>query len=196
MTPGASQPHAQRGESTEEREFMELMVRYQRADASAVEELVNRLSPRLLRFLAWPRLNPHEAEDLLQDCWMRIHRGRHTYRPSQPVLPWIFAIARHTRLDGYRKRRRLESREKLVAEVPEPVATLAASTTPNDEILGLIETLPKSQQEVLVMLKVSGMTLEEVARSTGSSVGSVKQKAHRAYVKLRELLPKGGRDAG
>jgi RNA polymerase sigma-70 factor, ECF subfamily len=174
--------------------LMELMIRYQHAEATAVEEFVSRLSPRLLRFLAWPQLNPRDAEDLLQDCWLRIHRARHTYRPSQPVLPWIFAIARHTRLDGYRKRRRLESRETLVAEVPDYLAMETASIAPGDDILRLIETLPQSQQDVLVMLKVSGMTLEEVARAIGSSVGSVKQKAHRAYAKLRELLPKGGGD--
>ncbi len=192
MTPLASQPSP--SESTEDRELMELMIRYQHADATAVEEFVNRLSPRLLRFLAWPQLNPRDAEDLLQDCWLRIHRARHTYRSSQPVLPWIFAIARHTRLDGYRKRRRLESRETLVAEVPEHVAMETASRAPGDDILKLIETLPRSQRDVIVMLKVSGMTLEEVARAIGSSVGSVKQKAHRAYAKLRELLPKGGGD--
>jgi RNA polymerase sigma-70 factor (ECF subfamily) len=167
------------------------MVRYQQADAAAVEELVTLLSPRLLRFLAWPQTNAHSAEDLLQDCWMRIHRARHTYRPSEPVLPWIFAIARHTRLDGYRKRRRRELRETLVAEVPESAVRETPAATPDDDLLGMIETLPRSQQDVLVMLKVSGMTLEEVARATGSTVGSVKQKSHRAYVKLRELMEKG-----
>ena len=40
------------------------------------------------------------------------------------------------------------------------------------------------------MLKVSGMSLEEVARATSSTVGAIKQKAHRAYAKLRELLAK------
>jgi RNA polymerase sigma-70 factor, ECF subfamily len=194
MTPGASQPSAQPNES-EDREFMELMVRYQRADAASVEELVARLSPRLLRFLAWPRLNLREAEDLLQDCWLRIHRARDTYRSSQPVLPWIFAIARHTRLDGYRKRRRMESRESLVAEVPEPKVAETTSTALPDDLLRLVETLPKSQQDVIVMLKVSGMTLEEVARATGTSAGAVKQKAHRAYAKLRELITGGDGDA-
>jgi len=38
------------------------------------------------------------------------------------------------------------------------------------------------------MMKIAGMSLEEVARATSSSVGSVKQKAHRAYQKLRERL--------
>ena len=50
----------------------------------------------------------------------------------------------------------------------------------------LLAGLPESQREVIAMLKISGMTLEEVARATSSSVGSVKQKAHRAYEKLRE----------
>jgi RNA polymerase sigma-70 factor (ECF subfamily) len=174
---------------------MDLMVRYQQADAAAVEELVTRLSPRLLRFLGWPQFNTSHAEDLLQDCWLRIHRARHTYRPSQPVLPWIFAIARHTRLDGYRKRRRLEARETLVAEVPDH-AGVAAPAAPDEDLLRMIEALPKSQQDVLLMLKVSGMTLEEVARATGSTVGSVKQKSHRAYVKLRELMEKAGTHEG
>jgi len=57
----------------------------------------------------------------------------------------------------------------------------------------LLAGLPASQREVLVMLKVSGMSIEEVALATASTAGSVKQKAHRAYVKLRQLLGPGGR---
>jgi len=57
--------------------------------------------------------------------------------------------------------------------------------------------LSESQREVVAMLKVSGMSLEEVARATSSTVGAVKQKAHRAYEKLRETMnamgPRGGR---
>ena len=48
--------------------------------------------------------------------------------------------------------------------------------------------LPESQREVLTMLKVLGMTVEEVARITSSTAGAVKQKAHRAYEKLRGVL--------
>jgi RNA polymerase sigma-70 factor, ECF subfamily len=131
------------------------------------------------------------AEDMLQDCWIRIHRSRHSYRASEPVLPWIYAIARYTRLDAYRKRRRLERQEVLVAAVPEaPNPTRPdAAQEGFDE---LIAKLPESQREVLVMLKVSGMSLEEVARATSSTVGAVKQKAHRAYVALRRAMEMGG----
>jgi RNA polymerase sigma-70 factor, ECF subfamily len=52
----------------------------------------------------------------------------------------------------------------------------------------LLAALPESQREVLLLLKGCGMTLEEVARTTSSTVGAVKQKAHRAYQCLRAAL--------
>src|SRR5690348_5854106 len=81
-------------------ELRDLMIRYQAADSAAVEVLVARLSPALLRFLSAPHLTRDRAEDILQDFWLRLHRSRQTYRPSEPVLPWIFAVARHTALDA------------------------------------------------------------------------------------------------
>jgi len=52
----------------------------------------------------------------------------------------------------------------------------------------LVAALPEAQREVVTMLKVGGLSLEEVARATSSTVGAVKQKAHRAYERLRKLL--------
>lgn len=107
-------------------------------------------------------------------------------------MPWIYAIARHTFLDAYRKRRRIESREVLVSSVPDS-AHSAAAGSPGDqeEFDRIIANLPESQREVIVMLKVSGMSLEEVARATSSTVGAVKQKAHRAYETLRRACIRG-----
>jgi RNA polymerase sigma-70 factor (ECF subfamily) len=169
----------------DEDRLRDLMVGYQQGDVAVVDELVGRLSPALLRFCSRPGMSRGDAEDLLQDCWMRIHRARHTYCSSEPLLPWIYAIARHTRVDAYRRRRRLESREVLVAETPEPAQAHAAPTT---NVLKLVDRLPESQREVVMMLKVEGMSLEEVAGATSSTVGAIKQKAHRAYAALRRML--------
>ena len=178
-------------ERTAESELPGLMVRYQRGEVAAIEELVRRLSPPLLRFFSFSQVSMAEAEDLLQDCWLRIHRSRQTYRASEPVLPWIFAIARHTRLDGHRRRQRRMSREVLVADPPENSSTLPETRGDgSDELMNMLGQIPETQREVILMLKVSGMSLEEVARATSSSVGAIKQKAHRAYAKLRELLAK------
>jgi len=170
-----------------------LMILYQCGEANAVTALVESLSPQLYRFFASQMGSRIDAEDMLQDVWLRIHRVRHTYRPGEPLLPWVYAIARRVRVDSYRKRQRIESHETAAEVLPELRANQEETSDlpPFEE---MVATLPESQREVLIMLKVNGLSIEEVARATSSTVGAVKQKAHRAYERLRKLLdraPKG-----
>ncbi len=173
-----------------------LMARYQHGDFGAATALVNRLSPQLHRFFFVQFASRTDADDLLQETWLRIHEARHTYRVGEPVLPWLYAIARHIRVDHYRKARRTTAREKQLEEMPDISAALSRGSGETGDLRALLAPLPESQREVIEMLKVDGMSLEEVARATSSSVGSVKQKAHRAYEKLRELLSSTGRAGG
>lgn len=162
------------------------MVRYQQGDPGAVTALVETLSPALHRFFLGQFVSRRFADDLLQETWLKVHQVRHTYRPGEPVLPWLYAIARHTRIDHFRKVRRRDQRELQVDRLPEPQAATPEPAGPDiDEML---RDLPESQREVVLMLKVAEMSIEEVARATGSSIGSVKQKAHRAYEKLRRTI--------
>ena len=163
------------------------MKQYQQADPAAAAALVELLSPQLYRFFASQMGKRTDAEDMLQDAWLRIHRVRHTYRPGEPLLPWVYAIARCVRVDSYRKRQRISSHETPADVLPErPAHKEETSTfTPFEE---LVASLPESQREVLTMLKVNGLSIEEVARATSTTIGGVKQKAHRAYERLRKLL--------
>jgi RNA polymerase sigma-70 factor, ECF subfamily len=165
-----------------------LLEGYQQAHAEATTELIRRLSPDLLRFFLAQETTRTEAEDLLQNAWLRIHKARHTYRTGAPVLPWVFAIAMRTRVDGYRKRRRIRQYEIATERLPERPSPQEPSHAETPTFESLIADLPESQREVLTMLKVNGLSLDEVARATSSSVGAVKQKACRAYAKLRTLL--------
>src|SRR5579864_2013219 len=134
-----------------------LMVRYQQGDFSAASELVTRLSPALHRFFMVQFVSRRYADDLLQETWLRIHEGRHTYHPGEPVLPWLYAIARHVRVDQYRKVRRVETREQQMESIPEGGQALRADAAP--DLQAMLSALPESQREVIVMMKVSGMTL-------------------------------------
>jgi RNA polymerase sigma-70 factor (ECF subfamily) len=103
------------------------------------------------------------------------------------VLPWIYAIARRVRVDGYRRSRRITLHEATMQVLPErPAEGETRSALPAFETL--VASLPDAQREVITMLKVGGLSLEEVARATSSTVGAAKQKAHRAYERLRKLL--------
>ncbi len=165
-----------------------LMARYQEGDFAAATALIDRLSPQLHRFFVVQFVSRVDADDLLQETWLRIHKVRHTYRPGEPVLPWFYAIARHVRVDHYRKAIRTKSREQRLEEMSEVAAAIPGEAGTAEVLETLLAPLPESQREVIEMLKVAGMSLEEVARATSSSVGSVKQKVHRAYEKLREKM--------
>lgn len=169
-----------------------LMARYQMGDSSAASVLVHRVSPQLYRFFAAQSFSRVDADDLLQETWLRIHRVRHTYRASEPALPWFYAIARHIRVDHYRKSIRTAAREQTLEAESLPAAPdrnpSADPAAQADGLAAMLAPLSAAERETIVMLKVTGMSLEEVARATSSTVGSVKQKAHRAYKKLRSIL--------
>lgn len=104
------------------------------------------------------------------------------------MLPWIYAIARRVRVDHYRKAVRTAVREQPLEDLSEAVPASPGEAHHGDDLEALLAPLSESQREVLEMLKVAGMSLEEVARATSCSVGSVKQRAHRAYEKLRQTM--------
>jgi RNA polymerase sigma-70 factor (ECF subfamily) len=136
----------------------------------------------LLRFLAAPRATRAFSDDLLQECWLQIHRSRHTYRPDAPLLPWIFGIAFHVRRNAYRHLSREQARNQCDFSWQGNVSSDEAGV-----LSGLLCRLPDSQRQVVEMLKLEGKSLVEVASATSSTVGAVKQRAHRAYLNLRHL---------
>ncbi len=168
-----------------------LMAGYQQGDFAAATDLIDCISPRLHRFFLAQEISRADADDLLQETWLRIHKVRHTYRPGEPALPWFYAIARHIRVDHYRKRVRAAAGERELEEISKGILSTQHEAGADGEYEALLAPLSLSQREVITMLKVEGMSLEEVARATSSSVGSVKQKAHRAYKKLRETIGAG-----
>ena len=153
----------------------------------AARILVKALSPSFARFCRMSGDPPDQVEDILQEIWLRVHQARHTYLKGAPASPWLFGIARHVRVDSYRKRRRVTSREHSTDVLPE-LAANAGRPVRDSRFEELLAALPESQREVLVLLKGAGMSLEEVARTMSTTVGAVKQKAHRAYERLRLAL--------
>jgi len=171
--------------------FLQLFMEgYQQADFDSAGALVDCLSPRLLRFFERQVHSRPAAEDLLQDCWIRIHKSRHSYRPGSPILPWVYAIARRTEIDGYRRRRRFLSFEQEFEEGDAGTAVARDGLSPESKIAlqQQVAALSPKERQALEMLKLQGFSLEELASRTGASVSAVKQRVHRAYLKLRKNL--------
>src|ERR1700760_363073 len=132
-----------------------LMARYKEGDSTAATAPVDPVSPHLHRFCLMQCVSRRHADDLLQETWLRIHEVRHTYRPGQPVLPWLYAIARHIRGDHYRKAVRTEGREDRLTEstvFPDEPSKPQAHAP---DLVELLAVLPESQREVIAMLKLA-----------------------------------------
>lgn len=190
--PVGNNEHVQSDRELEAHLLKELMVLYQAGDERAADQLVGISNRTLARYLYATSLGALNLDDLLQECWLRIHKARGSYRPGEPVMPWILAIARHVRIDFYRKWRRTIGRETELEHQLEDLGGSPQSQWDSaiaaGRLMKLMRILPDAQREVVVMLKVTGMSVQEVALSTGSTPAAVKQKAYRAYQTIRSVV--------
>ncbi len=83
-----------------------LMLRVQAGDAGALAELVRRYWARVFGRLYRQLGDRHEAEDLAQEVFLRVHRARERYRPSARFGTWLFHIAQNVARNSFRSRRR------------------------------------------------------------------------------------------
>ena len=91
------------------------MERYSNGDNAAFAELYDAIAPRLLRFLRKATRDDRDAEDLMQQTLLQIHRERGSFIPGARVIPWASTIARRLMIDSAR-RRRVEQR--LFSDAP------------------------------------------------------------------------------
>lgn len=149
----------------------------------------------LYNFAMYLTHNPSEAEDLVQETYLRAFRFSHRFEPGTHLRAWLFQILRNTFLTFYR----LRERESAVAEdgVPDwevPMFHDAPEDTgraleAHMDLERAMRRLPEEFRTVLLLAEVEGMPLEEVARVMSCPVGTVKSRIFRAKERLRGLLP-------
>lgn len=129
------------------------------------------------------------VEDLVQDVLVAIHRKKHLYDPSRPALPWIFAVARYRLIDHARA---LSARPPTTTLEDIPEAALAGDEVLDRglEVEELLEGLTDNQRRAVVLAKMEGRPLADVAAGLGLSLSAVKVTVHRALEALRRKAKK------
>jgi RNA polymerase sigma-70 factor (ECF subfamily) len=175
------------------------MERYSNGDNAAFAELYDAIAPRLLGFLRRATRDDREAEDLMQQTLLQIHRERGSFIPGARVMPWASTIARRLMIDSAR-RRRVEQRLFSDAPADEDRMTheLTTATDAAEDLLlasrlegriqERLDALPETQRTAYQLLQQKGLSLKEAAEVLGTSVTAVKLRAHRAYEALRAVV--------
>jgi len=167
-----------------------LMAAYIAGDESAFRDLFARYAPALERLMARDLYRPEDARDLVQQTFLQFHRARLDFVPAEPVRPWLFTIALNLKREYFRRRRRRpESALELDWETQHTAQSGGAARFDAEwDISRKLSLLPAEQREVIQLHWFSGLSFPEVAAALGESVSAVKVRAHRGYVRLRELL--------
>ena len=173
-----------------DQQLSDLMAAYQQGDIGAFEGLFRALRPRLQRYLSVLTRNRSRAEDLLQETFLQVHRSRRTYLPGRPVIPWVFAIARHVYLMDVRTRVRRHRQETAVDDpLPEmPVPPEAEGLAERERLQRALGQLPADQIEAVTLHHVWGFTFEEIGATLGIRSGTAKVRAFRGMRRLKEIL--------
>lgn len=177
----------------------ELMAAYVAGDETAFSELFRRYAPILLRLMLHRISRTQEAEDLVQQTFLQLHRSRHDFRVGAPLRPWLFTIALNLRFQHFREsgRRRETPLDITSLELGGDwdVDPLFEWADQSREVQLALTKLPPDQRNVIVLHWIEGLSFAEVSRTVGASVNAVKVRAHRGYIGLRKLLkrPDGNR---
>jgi RNA polymerase sigma-70 factor (ECF subfamily) len=187
-----SQPGASPSPSTEAigAESRSLIIHAARAgDVRAFATLVDTYYARCLRFALHMLAARADAEEAVQDTFVRVYRALPTYREQDAFEPWLFRIlGNRCRTAGAKERRHAELIE--YGEVPEHPSTAShdAEIAWREEIDLALRTLPGEQREAFLMRHVEGMSYEDMSVATGAGLSALKMRVKRACDALRLRL--------
>ncbi len=161
------------------------MEKAQAGDRDAYRCLLDDIHGEVTRYVRRRIHDTQEVEDIVQEVLLTIHRARHTYDPSRPFEPWMYAIARNTAIDYGRRRSTRGQREVLTDELPEVAAETQSTDAP---LTAALARLPANQREAFAMLKLEGLSVEAAAERAGVTPGTLRVRAHRAYRAVKNFI--------
>jgi len=166
------------------------MQAYVAGDSAAFRIIFERYAPVLMRAMLRELYVREEANDLVQQTFLQLHRARADFDAGQKLKPWIFTIAMNLKREYFRRKKRRPERSLDAETTTEPaVGALGASQVEARRTLArVLGTLPADQREVIELHWFDGLEFPEVAQVVGASVSAVKVRAHRGYVRLRAAL--------
>jgi len=152
-----------------------------------VSKIWEEFSQSLLGFIRRRVNDPDDAEDILQEVFLKIHTKIDTLEDGDRLVSWLYQITRNTIIDYYRSRRPADELPESLVVDPEPVesdptAQLAAG------LREFMTCLPDKYRRALVLTELDGLKQAELAGRMGISVSGAKSRVQRGREMLRQAL--------
>ena len=179
-----------RNSEADEPSDWELIARWRDGDERAATRLVARHAPALARFAAASGAGA-DAEELVQDTFVRAFGSLDTFRGESSLRTWLFTIERRLLLDRRRADRRrgddVELDEGDLTTAEDPLAALIAGES-QDRLRVAVGRLSPTQREVFVLRVGEGLSYREIASAVDTTEGAARVHYHNAMRAIKEFL--------
>ncbi|HEV8130167.1 MAG TPA: sigma-70 family RNA polymerase sigma factor [Acidobacteriota bacterium] len=183
-----------------------LVQRMKQGNQTALEELIQKYGGKVYYLALQYTRNPQDAEEVLQDVFLKVFRKIDSFRDAERLSPWLYKIAVNTalmKLREQRKRRALVSLEDWMpagsTDTPENTGFQLADWSPNAEnslirketrqlVRSAIEKLPEIYRTVVQLRDVDGFSLGEVSEILAISIPAVKSRLHRGRLIIHKTI--------
>lgn len=176
----------------------DIMRRVQWGNEPAFAALYHRYYRNLLDFFYALCRDPHEAEDLCHETFLRIWKLRARYTESGKFTAYLFSVARHIWMERRRQARkewRLGVMRETGTEEAENAACArlapdqqAARAELDARVFSILEQLPEEQRMAFVLRTIEGLSLEDIAAIMNCPINTVRSRRLLAIKRLREAL--------
>ncbi|MEK7729237.1 MAG: sigma-70 family RNA polymerase sigma factor [candidate division KSB1 bacterium] len=177
----------------------DLIERFQQGDASAYDQIVRRYKDQLLNFVFRFLAISEEAEDVVQETFLRVYRNRFAYTRVAKFSTWIYTIAGNLARTELRRRKRrrlislssdmgLEDRDFEISDEVFNPETYVDSALQEELIQREISKLTPKFREVIILRDVQELSYEEISKIIRVPIGTVKSRVNRARLRLQARL--------
>ncbi len=175
-------------------EEQSIIRRLQQGDHQALAWLYERHKEAVYRTALAMTRDENAAEDILQECFIRLYTYAASLDPDRPLRPWLYRVTLNLVRDWSRKRLLAHPLEELmewIGTLANPLPSLEGMMEHNETLTlvrQVIAALPAPHREVVVLFYLEELSTEEIAETLDIPVGTVKSRLHYARRRLRESL--------
>ncbi|MFQ5641747.1 MAG: RNA polymerase sigma factor [bacterium] len=175
----------------------QLMLEYASGNPEAFEELFGRYGEKLYNLFLRSLNKTELAQDLLQECFLRVIESRDRYQSTKEFSCWLFTIAMNLIRDKYREQTRRTMEPISESSELDELEPKLHNQGPDENLENLqikevivtaINSLVNDQREAIILSKYQGLSFSEIAEILNISPAAAKQKAYRAMQNLRKKL--------
>ncbi len=176
----------------------QLILRFQEGDVRCFEELVYRYKNQLYNYVYRFVNNRNDAEDIVQETFLRVYKNKHYYKEIAKFSTWIYTIAGNlarTELRQKKRRNQLSLSNMLKDdkeyEIPDKSPApdkIVDNNITGDIVQNFINNLQPRFKEVIILRDIKGFSYEEICKMLDVPIGTVKSRVNRGRLKLQEDL--------